>query len=151
IQAPDGWVAAGQILSGTSEPFTNDSLNRSGIIGLTGGFTAAGRISWDGAGNLSLATDEDSHGTLSSHSYTGTYSVAPNGRVTMNTSEQFPSLVLYLTDINQGFIIGELGNPIIVSGLLEPQLGISFSAASFSGKYFGVTNSPDLFALLQAH
>ena len=86
-------------------------------------------------GNLTISADQNSGGTLSSLSKSGTYSVASNGRVTlMNSGIATPDPVLYLVGQNQGFIIGS--DPGVIFGFLESQTP-PFTAASLSGTYAG--------------
>ncbi len=88
------------------------------------------------AGNLTISADQNSGGTLSSLSGSGTYSVASNGRVTLtNSGIAKPDPVLYLVGPSQGFIIGS--DPGVIFGFMQSQTPSPFTATSLSGIFAG--------------
>jgi hypothetical protein len=136
---PDGPVLAGQVLQQSSSSYTTSSLSGVSVSGTqqydTSGnpVVQAGLVTWDGAGNLSWTVDQNDSGTMSTQNYTGTYTVASNGRVTLSLDTAgFYNAVLYLTGPNQGFLYG-----IGFSGATLNQSAGSFSASSFTGVYEG--------------
>ena len=139
IQAvpPSSAVVATEIVQSTGTPYSNSSLNGVSVVGLQsfGGNSAqVGLTTWDGSGNFTLSTDQNDFGVLSSPGYTGTYSVAPNGRVTLTSSGQ-SAPILYLSGPNQGFVVGT--DISATAGQIVNQSGSQFSSTSFSGSYLG--------------
>ncbi len=136
---PDRFILSGPIIRNVGAPYSNGSLNGISVLGLQGGsggaaIAQAGLITWNGSGGFSLSSDENNNGSLSSPGYSGTYSVAANGRVTLTaTGQSMP--IIYLTGPNQGFVIGTDAN--VTDGQILPQTGSPFSDASFSGNYLG--------------
>ncbi len=109
-------VVTGQILQQASGNYDAGSLSGASIIGLQwrdltfvgnlGPVAEVGRLTWDGNGNLQLNADENDLGSMTSPAYSGTYSVAPNGRVTLSAGGELNSAIIYLTGPNQGFVVG---------------------------------------------
>jgi hypothetical protein len=139
-------ITTGPIVQSVGGPYANGSLSGVSVIGLQSALEShtgqdnptiaqAGLITWDGAGNFSLSADENRNGTLSTPSYTGTYSVASNGRVTLNVTGQSTTPIIYLSAPNQGFIVGTDEN--VTGGQIMAQSGSSFGVAFFSGAYLG--------------
>ena len=103
----DSGVTAGTFQAQSAGPFANSSLNFTGFFGHQA-FAAApvqppkgilpatlstGVMTFDGAGNLSATSDENQSGVLlPGQTTTDTYSVASNGRVTLNSG----ALILYI-------------------------------------------------------
>ena len=144
IQAvpPSSAVAATEIVQSTGSPYSNSSLNGVSVVGLQsfGGNSAqVGLITWDGSGKFTLSTDQNDFGVLSSPGYGGTYSVAPNGRVTLTSSGQ-SAPILYLSGPNQGFVVGT--DITATAGQIVNQSGSPFSDTSFSGSYLGWSWQP---------
>lgn len=103
--------------------------------GLSGHSTVfVGLLSGNGAGAATLAFDQNAGGTISANqTASGTYNVSPIGRVSF-TNLGSRIAAAYLTDRNQGFLIGS--DIAVTSGLLESQSGVTpFSASSFQGNY----------------
>ena len=123
--------------------FSSASLKGVGVVELNGLAALSGALlpdvtmglaTGDGNGNLGIAYDEYKGQLLTPQTFSGTYSVnATSGRVTL-TSAGTPAF-LYLLDNNQAFVLG--GDASASSGILEPQTGTGFSAASFKGDYLG--------------
>lgn len=100
-----------------------------------------GLFTTDGTSSSTLSADENTGGTLSSPSATGSYSVAGNGRVTLTGSGIASSdPVLYLAGPNQAFVIGTDAN--VTFGFMELQTGSSFTNSSLSGTYGGASVFP---------
>jgi Putative Ig domain len=108
-----------------------------------------GLATFDGNGNISsFTTDENDGGTpcsgggtICQSSYTGTYTVDPNGRVTV-TGLGSTAPVWYLVAANQGFVVGT--DSSVTSGSFEPQTGSPFFTISIVGDYYGGTITPVL-------
>ncbi len=90
---------------------------------------------FDGAGGITVTTDENNGGTLSTHSYTATYNVETNGRTTLTGVGSSP-IVFYLSS-SIGFIVA--GNASVTAGTLVPQTGSPYSNSSISGSYQGAS------------
>jgi hypothetical protein len=86
----------------------------------------------DGASSLSMMFYEDRAGTMQvSNSLTCTYSVEPNGRVTLSSTTDGcggTPPVFYLTSLNTGFIVD--ASPGVDTGTLEPQSAGPFNRAA---------------------
>jgi len=146
-----------QIVSGTvlqqtgGGAFSGTSLNAVSILETTaiqssaGGFTPQGQVGLftpAGGANLTFAADENTGGTLSTPSGSGTYSVAADGRTTLvNSGIASTDPVLYLVNENEAFIIGT--DPNVTFGFMEPQSG-TFTTASLSGNYAGGSLPPSV-------
>jgi Putative Ig domain len=90
-------------------------------------------------GAFSMTSDQNTGGTLTSPSGSGTYSIA-NGRVALTgTGFQNSQPVLYMVNPNQAFIIGT--DSAVSFGFIVPQSG-PFTDASLSGTYAGGSLSP---------
>jgi hypothetical protein len=150
----------GQALQQTT---TNGNFNAASLSGVSVarfeglGKTAAGAFfpdvqvglfTFSGAGKLSLASDEDAGGVITSDVPAGSYSVAANGRVTLSLSAAFGGCAdcvttqtfFYLVGAGQGFLM-DFSAPANF-GYFEPQTATGFSAASLSGSYSAGTLSP---------
>ncbi|OLB90724.1 MAG: hypothetical protein AUI02_10780 [Acidobacteria bacterium 13_2_20CM_2_57_12] len=145
-------LAVAPIFSGEAQrsaaAFTTLSLNGTAVFHLSGDSSNMGHdsvlalASADGTGNLtSFHIFQNIEGVFTTQTVTtGTYSVAPNGRVTLSSVGLNPPPVLYLTAQNQGFVVGT--GPFSEIGKFEQQTGGPFSNASFSGAYFFGTETP---------
>ncbi len=126
--------------------FTQASLDGNMVFYLSG-LSLAGTASAvsmetasaDGSSSMAITFYEDRAGTMqSSGTYTCTYAVEPNGRVTLSSSTQScggTPPVFYLTGLNTGFIVD--ASPGVDTGSFEPQSAGPFSNASLSGSFFG--------------
>jgi hypothetical protein len=147
-QANPEAVLAGQMVQQSSGSYTNSSLDGLSVVGvqsLDGGelpVVQVGLITWDGAGNFTWTADQNDAGVMSTHSYTGTYSVAANGRATLSVNGLAHSPILYLTGQNQGFVMGTDAGA--TEGLFFNQSGSPFDAASFAGEYLGGNWQPTM-------
>jgi len=105
------------------------------------GQAQVGLLTTDGTGNISLSSDLNTAGVITTASGTGTYNVAPTGRVTLtNSGFQGSDPVLYLVSANQAFIVGT--DAAVTFGYMEQQSGAPFSQGSLSGNYAGATIAP---------
>jgi hypothetical protein len=134
-----GGLTAGQCIARTSSAFTNASLNgievvySQGLGSVPGNSSASiGLVTFDGFSALTARFDNNNSGSLSSQSGSGTYSIAANGRTQFNGLAN--PFILYLTDTNQGFVMGAGGD--VGSGLLTAQSARPFSNSSVLGAYF---------------
>ena len=135
--------------------FTNASLNGGMVIYLTGlsncGSGAvgvpkavAGLLTAGGAGTLNLDFDENyCHAPRTVTGFSGTYSVASNGRATMALSGY--ALVVYLVTANQAFLFVSDNN--VLFGFGEPQASGSFTNNAVKGTYAGSATSPASFGV----
>jgi hypothetical protein len=100
-----------------------------------------GLYTFNGTGKVSLASDENAGGTITSDALAGTYSVAVNGRVTAALSSGLGGCTdclslqtyFYLVGANQGFVL-DFSTPVL-SGYFQGQTSTGFTAASLSGTY----------------
>jgi large repetitive protein len=96
-----------------------------------------GLFSGSGGGSFTLFSDQNTAGALTSPSGTGTYSVAPNGRMTLPTGSGFQNSlpVVYLVTVNEGFIVGT--DTAVSFGFMAPQ-----ASFGLSGTYAGGSLAP---------
>lgn len=143
ITGPLASVLSGQVLEQSGLAGTNADLDGVAIVGLEQiDFTTtpvspeviAGVLTTDGSGNLTLVGDDNDGGTTSPGSFTGTYSVSSNGRVTTSLAGTNHSPIVYLTGKNAGFITST-GHATF--GMLAPQSGSNFTNSSLSGSFYG--------------
>jgi hypothetical protein len=100
-----------------------------------------GLYTFNGSGKISLASDENAGGVITSDTLAGTYAVAANGRVTATVSAGLGGCTdclslqtyFYLVGSNQGFVL-DFSTPVL-SGYFQGQTSTGFTAASFSGTY----------------
>jgi len=131
-------------LDTTTNNWSNSLLNTTTVaalqgVGISNGSSAPygllAFVKFDGAGNLTVSTDENLGGTLSANKYTGTYSVASNGRTTL-TGFGSSTVVLYLSS-SVAFTLES--DAAVTSGTIVPQIGTSLSNSSINGSYQGGT------------
>ena len=124
--------------------YTNTSLNTTTVAELQGVTLVNGSpvpdvllafVTFDGKGGLTVSTDENLGGTLSTNKYTGTYNVEASGRTTL-TGFGNSSIVFYLSS---GIAFTVAGNASVTSGTIVPQFGSPYSNTSISGAYQGGT------------
>lgn len=145
IDSVTGDIVSGQILQQQPGSFTDASLNGTSVLetsALASGAAVAqaGLFVTTGGGNSTLTGEENSGGTSSSTSGSGTYTVSSvvNGRVQLSGSGiASPDPVLYLVNTNEAFIVGT--DAAVTFGFLEPQTGGPFSPASLNGQYAGTS------------
>ncbi len=138
-------VMAGRAFLQTGTSFSNATLSGSSVfiknaIVSTGALNPgrdieAGILKFDGNGNISGVSDENSAGKVSSNQITATYSVDAQGRVTVTTPNSSGAPTLYLIGANQGF--GVVDDPSIGFVELDAQVvpANSFSVSGFAGNY----------------
>jgi hypothetical protein len=135
---------SGEALRESNEPFGTSSLSGASITSGTGldGSNASVFIGlFDAsAGNATLTADQNDAGTVSSIPLqAGSYTIVPNGRVTVSGLGNRIS-VLYLAATNQAFVLGT--DAAATLGMLESQAGGPvFSDASFAGGFTAGTQS----------
>src|SRR5207253_4884716 len=128
-------IFSGEAQRSATVAFTNLSLNGTAVFHLSGDSSNMGHdavlalASADGTGNLtSFHIFQNIEGIFTTQTVTtGTYSVAPNGRVTLSGVGLNPPPVLYLSAQNQGFVVGT--GPFSEIGKFEQQTGGPFSNA----------------------
>lgn len=148
-------VLSGTILLQTSSSFSNSSLNAPAVYYETGtgnnspatqSSLEIALFSPDGSGNLTVNYDGQNGSGTASNSFTGTYSVASNGRVNIPNyygNSNSPLRVLYLVDLNKGFFLDTGGD--VGFGFLEPQSAApsgGFTNASLTGTFAVNTTAP---------
>ena len=109
---------------------------------------SAGLLSSNGSGSGTLTTDENVSGTLhTQQSSQGTYAIdatgQKTGKVTLTGFDtQFGSNppILYLFGSNTAVVVGT--DAKVTSGILEPQMGSSFTNSSVRGAYAGGSTAP---------
>jgi hypothetical protein len=145
-------LLSGSMRLQSGAPFSNASVNGAAVFQLNGmsfsgmSLMVIGRVVTDGAGNLTGDFDQNDGGTvLTDVMFTGTYSIAANGRGTFNfiinptTSQNY---TFYMIGQNQAFLLGgQPGafDPNAPVGMLEPQTGGPFSDASVKTTFTGAT------------
>ena len=100
-----------------------------------------GLFSFNGSGKLSLSSDENAGGVVTTYSPAGTYTVSPNGRVTVSLATALGGCAdcvsdqtfFYLVGTGQGFLMDYSGP--VTTGYFEPQTATTFNAGSLSGSY----------------
>jgi len=126
------------LLQNTSTQFNNTVLQGSGVVsgtGLAGSNSTvfAGLLaSTLGNGSATLSYTQNDAGTVTTNSFSGSYSVLQNGRVGF-TGLGSRLAAAYLTGPNQGFMIGS--DTAVTYGLLEQQTGAPYAASSIQGSY----------------
>jgi hypothetical protein len=143
----DALSAANPIAAGTAElqsgSFAASSLSGNIVLDDTalspsGPITVLGLLTADGVSNISGPTFNNVAGTDNSPTFSGSYAVATNGRVTLAAGANPP--VFYLFGTNQGFEVGT--GPDSSFGRIEGQSAGPFSDASFNGAYFSGVEDP---------
>ncbi len=126
--------------------FTQASLNGAMVFYLSG-LSLAGTASAvsmetasaDGSSSIAITFYEDRAGTMQvSSTYTCTYEVESNGRVTLSSATQGcggTPPVFYLSGPNAGFIVD--ASPGVDTGSIEPQTGGPYTNATLTGNFFG--------------
>lgn len=143
-------VYGGSVAKQTGAPFTNASLNGTSVLTAQGADTTGtnsgvvtiqvGVVAAAGAGTFTFVADGNKGGVLGPISGSGTYSVAPNGR--MPITEVTHSWVVYLVAPNEGFLVDQ--NPSATTGRLMAQTGAPFTNASLSGSFIAGDGPPVL-------
>ena len=142
--SPNAPLALFSLLTRGLNNFTTSSLNTTTVAALQGIGSANGGpvpsgllafVKFDGNGNITASTDQNVGGTLSTNSYTGTYSIASNGRTTL-TGFGSNTVVFYLSTY-VGFTL--VTDSTVTAGTIVPQGGTSFSNTSINGTYLGGT------------
>jgi hypothetical protein len=133
-------------------PFSASSLNAAAIFYLTGAnrrqygppdaSVTLGSMIPDGFNSLTGVFD-DNNGA-SDKGFSGSYTVIPNGRVTMTLSMDSGSPrtdIAYLYGPNEGFLVDISGTDVWFGGF-KPQLGRPFTTASISDTFMTATIRP---------
>ena len=124
--------------------FPNGALTGTKVVALQGGGSTPSNpapygllsfMTFSVGGNVTISTDENLGGTLSTNSYSATYSTAPNGRTTVTGFGTHP-FVFYIADTVAYALEGD---PSVSYGTIEPQFGAPFAKSSISGPYLGGT------------
>jgi hypothetical protein len=135
-----------QTVPAGASAFTQASLNGNLVFSLSGASLVgtATTVSLetataDGSSSIAITFYEDRAGTMQiSSTYTCSYTVEPNGRVTFSSDTQScggTPPVFYLTGLNTGFIVD--ASPGVDNGSFEPQSAGPFNNASLSGNFSG--------------
>ena len=129
-----------------------NSINGATVMELTAATPAnaadvtAGLFTANGAGHATFTSDENSAGSLSRQTSSGTYAVDPSGRntgkVALRGFTQFSAggATLYLYNTNTGYVLGT--DAEVTTGVMEPQTGSPYSNASVKGSLIGSTEWP---------
>ncbi len=130
VVGADSGITAGTFLAQSAGPFSNSSLNFTGIFGaqefagapapppygVLPATLSSGVVSFDGAGNLSIVSDKNVQGTLLFGQTTSTsYSVSSNGRVTLGSGSSIFYLISPTKLATMGASPGD-PNPTLGSG-----------------------------------
>lgn len=133
-------VNSGEVRSQTGT-FSAASLNGTSVMFMMGSsdptqsVADVGTLTTGGAGSWSANITDDSDGTLTTDSYSGTYTVASSGRtvVVQNGKQGSGAPIIYLTAANTGFMMSS--GDSVETGELDPQTGTPFTLASLNGTY----------------
>lgn len=127
--------------------YSNASLTGNSILELTGltsnnADVVLGLATWDGNGNGTFSLDENAGGTITTQQMSqGTYTVESDGRVAVMNSSGSTIDILYLSNTNQAFVLGQ--DASVKAGVLEPQTAVPpYSNSSIFGTYLGGTVNP---------
>jgi hypothetical protein len=127
--------------------YSNASLTGNSILELTGltsnnADVVLGLATWDGNGNGTFSLDENAGGTITTQQMSqGTYTVESDGRVAVMSSSGSTIYILYLSNTNQAFVLGQ--DASVKAGVLEPQTAVPpYSNSSIFGTYLGGTVNP---------
>jgi Putative Ig domain len=125
--------------------WSNSTIHTTTVTQLQGLGTSSGNTvpygllafaTFDGAGNLTVSTDENLGGTLSANKYTtATYNTATNGRTTISGFGANP-IVAYFSSNVAFAIVGDSG---VTAGTIVPQFGTPYTNSSINGSYQGAT------------
>jgi len=135
---------SGQVVQQQGLTYSDSDLNGVSVLGLQGLDTGCNPacataslvfVTWNGSGSESHSQDKNDGGTLSSNIGSGTYSVGPNGRVTVSGDGEH-SPIFYLTGKNAGFVAPS-GGSTVEFGSMVAQSGSNFNNNSISGNYYG--------------
>jgi hypothetical protein len=139
-------MVSGTILPQTG-PFTNASFNAANVLETTGSALQSpahyvpdvtlGLLASNGAGSVVANYDEFRSTLLAPQTYPATYAVDASTGRTPITSSGNVKLILYLVSSSKAFVLGT--DTSTSSGLVEAQVGSSFTNASLKGKYLGGT------------
>ena len=134
-------LVTGEVDQQSGGPFSIASLDATDVMGFESTTTGGSRSilgigAFDGSGNASFSFDDNTAGTLTSVTGSGTYTPpdAATGRFTLTLPQGMSDLVGYLVAPNQGFLIGTGSG--VAAGTFEQQSGGSFSNASLSTTTF---------------
>jgi hypothetical protein len=125
-------------------PFTNASVSGPFAFTVAGAdllsisaFAAGGLLTSDGAGNLSTGIEDINDGGFVSTNvlFTGTYTMAANGRGTMNLTTTAGAFAFAIYPSSGGVILLETDSRFLTSGTALQQQTAAFTAASLQGTY----------------
>lgn len=138
-------ILSGLVAQQSNGPYTNASMNGTSVLeteSLSGSGPAAvaGLVTTDGAGNFTVTANQNKAGTMNTLSFSGTYSVSSNGRMTLTVSGQPGQPIFYLAGNNTAFLVGQDNG--VSFGLLQAQSGAPFSLSSLSGNFYGGSGQP---------
>src|SRR6476661_7263090 len=125
-------------------PFTNASVSGPFAFTVAGAdllngnpFAAGGVLTSDGAGNVTSGIEDfnDGGSITTAVPFTGTYSMAANGRgtLTLNTTAGIFSFAIYPS--SGGVLVLEVDSRFLTSGTALQQQTAPFTASSFQGTY----------------
>jgi large repetitive protein len=131
-------------------PFSTSSISGNNVVysdGLCGGCGPGGTVAPNltvaviditSAGNFTLTGDLDKGGTVTSQTFSGTYTADSSGRLLVTSASG--GGVIYLVSSSQGGFFASSGNDVGI-GFFEPQSGGPFTTASVTGTFsFGTTD-----------
>jgi Putative Ig domain len=133
-------LSSGTALLQTGTPYGQSSLGAVSVmytIGSAGTSTKsrveAGLFTPDGGGHFTFSGDQNSGGTLSTFSNSGSYTTdVTTGRVLFsNAGSSTPDTLMYLVSPNTGFVLSTDNH--VMSGFAEAQTGSPFTNASLTG------------------
>lgn len=145
-------VLSGEIRRQTG-PFSNASFDGPGIFSMTGVNRAnygaeivhaiIGQMVANGSGSVT-GTIDDNGGQAQpvlNKAFTGSYSIAPDGRSTLRLALNNTLEIAYFFAPNQAFLLQTSGTDVLF-GSLKPQAAGPFTAASVAGTFLTATAAP---------
>jgi hypothetical protein len=125
-------------------PFNNGSVSGPFAFTIAGAdvlngtpFAAGGVLTSDGAGNISGGVEDfnDGGATTTNATFSGTYTMAPNGRSTMNLNTSAGAFSFVIYPSSGGVLVLETDARFVTSGSALQQQTAAFSNAALSGTY----------------
>jgi len=141
----------GLALRQSGGPFSAASLNGNYVFDLAGrnastsAIATVGRLTSDGAGNLSSLYDRNDNYVMTpvtGQPITATYTIDANGRGLLDATTMVRA-VFYMVTPNKALVM-EAPNARAQTGSLERQVAATYTTAQLIGRFAGVTSSPAL-------
>jgi hypothetical protein len=143
------WAGVGEVQTGS--PYVLSSFKGFSVFNLSGfnsgiGQASVGRMSFDGNGAVTVQADENSTGVITiGDLYTGTYTVAPNGRglltIRNNQSNKITIWIFYAFGTNSAFLMDQ-GFVVNIGEMLNQLVKQPFDSGNFVGSFLFGSGEP---------